>query len=75
MSSFGESKANGLAENSPTEWIQLNQRQLSRVYPAGRRTDSSNYEPMPAWLAGSQIGNKFPTRGSVMGFQGHLSSI
>uniref|UniRef100_A0A8C6LMD0 Phosphoinositide phospholipase C n=1 Tax=Nothobranchius furzeri TaxID=105023 RepID=A0A8C6LMD0_NOTFU len=28
---------------------------LSRVYPAGSRTNSSNYDPVPLWNAGCQI--------------------
>uniref|UniRef100_A0A673FVU9 Phosphoinositide phospholipase C n=1 Tax=Sinocyclocheilus rhinocerous TaxID=307959 RepID=A0A673FVU9_9TELE len=28
---------------------------LSRIYPAGLRTDSSNYNPVPLWNAGCQI--------------------
>jgi len=31
------------------------QRHLVRVYPAGSRVDSSNYDPIPAWLAGLQV--------------------
>lgn len=31
------------------------QRHLVRVYPAGSRVDSSNYDPVPAWNAGCQI--------------------
>ena len=56
MSSFGERKAKDLIEKLPVEWIKHNRYQLSRIYPAGRRTDSSNYEPMPMWLCGNQIG-------------------
>lgn len=29
---------------------------LSRIYPAGSRTDSSNYNPVPMWNVGCQIG-------------------
>ena len=58
MSSFGERKAKDLLEKSPVEWIKHNRRQLSRIYPAGRRTDSSNYEPMPMWLCGNQSGEE-----------------
>ena len=56
ISSFGERKAKDLIESSPIHWIEHNKRQLSRIYPAGRRTDSSNYEPMPMWLCGNQVG-------------------
>lgn len=30
-------------------------RQLSRVYPKGQRVESSNYDPVPFWLCGSQM--------------------
>lgn len=29
---------------------------LSRIYPGGFRTDSSNYNPVPMWNVGCQIG-------------------
>lgn len=28
---------------------------ISRIYPMGIRTDSSNYDPTPAWTAGNQM--------------------
>lgn len=37
-------------------YIHHNVDKLSRVYPAGSRTDSSNYNPVPLWNAGCQIG-------------------
>ncbi|XP_061613480.1 1-phosphatidylinositol 4,5-bisphosphate phosphodiesterase delta-1a isoform X2 [Phyllopteryx taeniolatus] len=55
MSSFKESKAFNLAENSATAFIHHNIDKLSRIYPAGSRTDSSNYNPVPMWNAGCQI--------------------
>nr|XP_060638622.1 1-phosphatidylinositol 4,5-bisphosphate phosphodiesterase delta-1 isoform X2 [Anolis sagrei ordinatus] len=55
MSSFTESKALKLAQESGTSFIHHNVRQLSRIYPAGRRTDSSNYNPVDMWNVGSQI--------------------
>lgn len=33
-----------------------NSRQLTRVYPTGFRTDSSNFNPQEMWNAGCQIG-------------------
>ena len=30
-------------------------RQLSRVYPNGKRIDSSNFDPQPLWNAGFQL--------------------
>lgn len=55
MSSFKESKAFQLAETSATGFIHHNMDKLSRIYPAGSRTDSSNYNPVPMWNVGCQI--------------------
>ncbi|XP_048030830.1 1-phosphatidylinositol 4,5-bisphosphate phosphodiesterase delta-1a isoform X1 [Megalobrama amblycephala] len=55
MASFKESKAMNLAENSATAFIHHNMDKLSRIYPAGSRTNSSNYNPVPLWNAGCQI--------------------
>ncbi|KAG7488704.1 hypothetical protein MATL_G00037290 [Megalops atlanticus] len=55
MSSFKESKALSLAENSATAFIHHNVDKLSRIYPSGSRTDSSNYNPVPMWDTGCQI--------------------
>lgn len=38
------------------EFVQHNIWQLSRVYPSGLRTDSSNYNPQEFWNAGCQMG-------------------
>ncbi|XP_070783955.1 1-phosphatidylinositol 4,5-bisphosphate phosphodiesterase delta-1a isoform X1 [Enoplosus armatus] len=55
MSSLKESKAFNLAETSATAFIHHNMDKLSRIYPAGSRTDSSNYNPVPMWNVGCQI--------------------
>uniref|UniRef100_A0A8C5A483 Phosphoinositide phospholipase C n=1 Tax=Gadus morhua TaxID=8049 RepID=A0A8C5A483_GADMO len=55
MSSFKEGKALELAEESANCYIHHNVDKLSRIYPAGSRTDSSNYNPVPFWNAGCQI--------------------
>ncbi|TNN46500.1 1-phosphatidylinositol 4,5-bisphosphate phosphodiesterase delta-1 [Liparis tanakae] len=55
MSSFKEKKALGLAEESANAYIHHNMDKLSRIYPSGSRTDSSNYNPVPLWNAGCQI--------------------
>jgi len=28
---------------------------MTRVYPVGKRITSSNYNPVPHWLSGSQV--------------------
>ncbi|XP_063075169.1 1-phosphatidylinositol 4,5-bisphosphate phosphodiesterase delta-1b isoform X2 [Engraulis encrasicolus] len=55
MSSFKEGKAVKLAEESARPYIHHNVDKLSRIYPAGLRTDSSNYNPVPLWNAGCQL--------------------
>lgn len=55
MSSFSEGKTNTLLKKQPEDFIAYNKKQLSRIYPAGIRVNSSNYDPAPAWNAGCQI--------------------
>ena len=45
-----------LVNSQGAEFVEYNKRQLSRIYPAGGRVDSSNYNPQQAWNAGCQIG-------------------
>eukprot|EP00056_Hartaetosiga_gracilis_P005063 m.80967 g.80967 ORF g.80967 m.80967 type:complete len:1123 (-) comp12039_c0_seq1:286-3654(-) len=57
MSSFVEGKAEKLCldtANSPL-FVKRNIKQLARIYPAGRRLESTNYNPNPMWCAGCQI--------------------
>lgn len=42
---------------SGAEFVHHNSRQLTRVYPSGFRTDSSNFNPQEMWNAGCQIGD------------------
>ncbi|KAI3371179.1 hypothetical protein L3Q82_023810, partial [Scortum barcoo] len=53
--SMGEKKARKLAKASGAEFVQHNQKFLSRIYPAGSRTSSSNYNPQEFWNVGSQL--------------------
>uniref|UniRef100_I3KTS5 1-phosphatidylinositol 4,5-bisphosphate phosphodiesterase gamma n=1 Tax=Oreochromis niloticus TaxID=8128 RepID=I3KTS5_ORENI len=56
MSSFPETKAEKFATRGRGKrFLQYNRRQLSRIYPRGQRLDSSNYDPLPMWLCGSQL--------------------
>jgi hypothetical protein len=56
-SSISESKALRLSQpGAPAAALtQYTKRHLLRVYPAGARVDSSNYNPVPAWNSGCQI--------------------
>lgn len=55
MSSLAENKSLKLANESANSFIRHNTRQLTRIYPDGMRTDSSNYCPVAMWNAGCQI--------------------
>uniref|UniRef100_A0A4W4FSH1 1-phosphatidylinositol 4,5-bisphosphate phosphodiesterase gamma n=1 Tax=Electrophorus electricus TaxID=8005 RepID=A0A4W4FSH1_ELEEL len=56
MSSFPETKAEKYVNRiKGKKFLQYNRLQLSRVYPRGQRLDSSNYDPLPMWLCGSQL--------------------
>ncbi|CAM9183166.1 unnamed protein product [Pylaiella littoralis] len=55
MSAFGEPKTEKLLKKCPEDWVRYNARNMSRIYPAGSRVDSSNYDPVPSWNVGSQI--------------------
>ena len=41
---------------SASRFVLYNKRQLSRIYPAGSRVNSSNYDPVNMWNCGCQIG-------------------
>ena len=58
MSSFGESSAFKHSENTSHSFIEYNKKHISRIYPSGRRMDSSNYEPVDMWNCGCQIGKE-----------------
>ena len=57
MSSFVETKIEKLVRNKiqAAPFVVYSKRQISRVYPKGQRMDSSNYDPLPMWNAGSQM--------------------
>ena len=60
MSSFAEKKAMSLAAHvvkggNPLEFNSANCRQFSRVYPNGKRVDSSNFDPQTLWNVGVQM--------------------
>lgn len=45
----------GCVSSAANDYIRHNAEKLSRIYPAGVRTDSSNYNPVPLWNAGCQM--------------------
>jgi hypothetical protein len=57
MSSLVEKQALFLAGPRKTAalWNRYSRRQLSRIYPNGKRVDSSNYDPQPLFNVGCQL--------------------
>lgn len=55
MSSFSETDALDLTLSEGKKFMNHNSLFLSRIYPKGMRTDSSNYNPVPLWNVGCQI--------------------
>ncbi|CAG8455021.1 8033_t:CDS:10 [Paraglomus occultum] len=55
MSSFSERVSARLIKSDRKNFLRHNVRHLSRIYPAGFRINSSNYEPQHHWNAGNQM--------------------
>jgi phosphatidylinositol phospholipase C delta len=55
VTSYGESEAERWAGPTLADVIELTKRYFLRIYPKGVRVDSSNYDPTPGWLSGSQL--------------------
>ncbi|NWH76634.1 PLCD4 phosphodiesterase, partial [Piaya cayana] len=67
ISSFSEAKARKLIRDAGNEFVRHNAWQLTRIYPSGMRTDSSNYSPQEMWNVGCQIvALNFQTAGMEM---------
>ncbi|XP_050703506.1 1-phosphatidylinositol 4,5-bisphosphate phosphodiesterase delta-4-like isoform X2 [Eriocheir sinensis] len=52
--SIGETKAKGLLE-TPEKFVRFTEGHVTKVYPLGTRTASSNLKPYPFWSVGCQI--------------------
>ncbi|NWI64363.1 PLCD4 phosphodiesterase, partial [Todus mexicanus] len=67
ISSLSEAKARKLVRDAGNEFVRHNAWQLTRIYPSGMRTDSSNYSPQEMWNVGCQIvALNFQTAGTEM---------
>lgn len=55
MSSFNENNAFNLHKEKPSEFVNYNKKQLSRIYPKGTRFSSDNYLPQIFWNIGCQM--------------------
>ena len=53
--SLPESRAKTLCRKQPQRMLEHTEAQLVRVYPAGMRIDSSNFNPIPFWSCGIQM--------------------
>lgn len=53
--SIGETSGRRLCQTCPEEFVSYNKKFLSRVYPAAKRMDSSNYNPVEFWNCGCQL--------------------
>ncbi|VBB27369.1 unnamed protein product [Acanthocheilonema viteae] len=53
--SMNESRAYELVKEDPIEFVNHNKRQITRVYPKGKRVDSSNFWPIKFWNCGCQM--------------------
>ncbi|XP_062845640.1 1-phosphatidylinositol 4,5-bisphosphate phosphodiesterase delta-4 [Trichomycterus rosablanca] len=75
VSSLTESKARKQMKEAGAEFVHHNTRHLTRVYPSGLRTDSSNFNPQDMWNAGCQIvALNFQTAGVEMDLNDGLFS-
>lgn len=69
MHSFAESKLSKIYKDPSNVrmWKEYNVLHLSRIYPAGTRVDSSNYNPVVPWSSGCQlVALNFQTEDSSM---------
>lgn len=55
ISSLSEDKVIKQLQTNEVEFINHNKFTFTRTYPGGKRIDSSNYDPMPAFITGCQV--------------------
>ncbi|XP_028904496.1 1-phosphatidylinositol 4,5-bisphosphate phosphodiesterase zeta-1 isoform X1 [Ornithorhynchus anatinus] len=68
--SIGETRARKLAKMAAREFISHTGKFITRIYPKGTRTDSSNYNPQEFWNLGCQmVALNFQTPGLPMDLQ------
>ncbi|XP_029453200.1 1-phosphatidylinositol 4,5-bisphosphate phosphodiesterase zeta-1 isoform X2 [Rhinatrema bivittatum] len=68
--SIGETRAQKLAKHSAIDFLGHTMRFITRIYPRGTRTTSSNYNPQDFWNVGCQmVALNFQTPGLSMDLQ------
>ncbi|KAG5466045.1 hypothetical protein LSCM4_01182 [Leishmania orientalis] len=55
VQSYVEGEVSRIEVCASADFTLQNTRMLSRIYPAGTRIDSSNYDPLPMWRLGCQL--------------------
>eukprot|EP00835_Amoeboradix_gromovi_P002039 NODE_107_length_19843_cov_0.502077.p1 type:complete len:671 gc:universal NODE_107_length_19843_cov_0.502077:17072-19084(+) len=55
ISSLNENKSLELIKSNPDQYLALSKIRLNRIYPANKRVDSSNFDPIPHWKVGAQV--------------------
>lgn len=55
ISSLSENQLEKYMKKHEKELIAVNNASFTRIFPGGFRVDSSNYDPIPAFMAGSQV--------------------
>jgi phosphatidylinositol phospholipase C beta len=55
ISSFPEKRGTRYVASHPTDFVDYTRMQMARIYPAGTRTSSSNFNPQLFWNAGCQL--------------------
>ena len=55
MSSWSEDQASSVMRDHARDFLEYNQRQLSRIYPRGSRWNSYNFNPYLFWPIGCQM--------------------
>ena len=53
--SMVEGRIEDISKDNPGAAAEMNKRMLTRVYPAGSRISSKNYDPQVAWNMGAQV--------------------
>eukprot|EP00124_Ichthyophonus_hoferi_P001126 Ihof_evm8s52 gene=Ihof_evmTU8s52 len=67
LCSLVEKEAFQIIKKNSKDLVSLTTRQLVRIYPAGYRVESTNYNPHPIWCAGAQlVALNFQTPGRSM---------
>eukprot|EP00004_Rigifila_ramosa_P005356 TRINITY_DN1585_c2_g1_i1.p1 TRINITY_DN1585_c2_g1~~TRINITY_DN1585_c2_g1_i1.p1 ORF type:complete len:959 (+),score=234.78 TRINITY_DN1585_c2_g1_i1:344-2878(+) len=67
MHSVSEGKVTALSKDNATQLVRFTADRILRVYPAGHRVDSSNYDPVRSWLCGAQlVALNYQTAGKMM---------